>query len=120
MTKVLLEGKQALLLAEGCKIDLRMKEDKKRLDAIKEELDLKEAGTYRNEIGDTLVISTQEKKSEIDPKKLFTIMDKKGIKDKFWNVIKVQITELKKVVPESAIAKMHYSLDSIIKYSFKH
>ena len=115
----IMKGKKALLIAEGCKLNTQKKAVVKRLDEIKVEIDLAEDGTYKNEAGDVLVISSSDKFSDIEPKKVMAYLKKNDMKARFSEVIKVQITPLKKIVPESIIDKWKVALDPVIKFSWK-
>ncbi|MDP8268217.1 MAG: hypothetical protein P9L97_05760 [Candidatus Tenebribacter davisii] len=115
----LMKGKKASLIAEGCKLNKIKKDTTKRLDEIKAEIELTKKGTYKNEAGDQLVISESEKFSEIEPKKVIAYLKKNDMSARFPETIKVQITALKKIVPESIIAKWRIALDPIIKFSWK-
>ena len=115
----LLENSKGLLLAEGCKLDKRKKAAEKRLKEIKKELDLTQKGDYTNRSGNIVKVTVVPKKSDIDPKRLHSLLVKKKMISRFWSCIKVQLTPLKKVIPESAIEKMQEDLDDIIKCSFK-
>jgi len=116
---ILLEGDDALLLAEACKLNKEKKAAEKRIKKIKTELGLKDAGEYVNKAGDTLVLSLADKFTEIDPEKLFAKFVKNRKKKKFWTVVKVQLGALEKVVPASSIKKMREKLDPTKKWSFK-
>ena len=119
MTTKLIKGKKALLLAEGCKLNKIKKDAEKRLKEIKIEIDFKKDGTYKNEAGDELVVSESEKFSDIQPKKVLVYLKKMKMMSRFPEVIKVQITPLKKIIPESTYAKWRTKLDPIIKFSWK-
>ena len=115
----LMKGKKALLLAEGCKLNKVKKDAEKRLKEIKTEIELEKEGTYKNEAGDQLIVSVTEKFSDITPKKVMDYLKKMKMGSRFPETIKVQITPLKKIVPESVIAKWRTPLDPTIKYSWK-
>ena len=118
-TTYMLEGKNALLLAEGAKLNKIKKEAEKRLTEIKKELGIKEPNTYKNEAGDALVVSIMDKNSDIEPKKVMAYLKKMKMTARFPEVIKVQLTPLRKIVPESVIEGWQIKLDPIIKYSWK-
>jgi len=115
----MLEGKNALLLAEGVKFNKIKKDAEKRLSEIKEKIGIKEEGIYKNEVGDILDVSVMDKNSDIEPKKVLAYLKKMKMTSRFSEVIKVQITPLKKIVPESVIEGWQIKLDPIIKYSWK-
>jgi len=115
----LMKGKKALLIAEACKLDKQKKAAEKRIKEIKAEIDLNKDGTYKNEAGDSLVISSAEKFTDIEPKKVMAYLKKMKMQARFSETIKVQITPLKKLVPESTIATWRKPLDPTIKYSWK-
>ena len=115
----MLEGKNALLLAEGVKFNKIKKDAEKRLSEIKEKIGIKEEGIYKNEVGDILDVSVMDKNSDIEPKKVLAYLKKMKMTSRFSEVIKVQITPLKKIVPESIIEGWQIKLDPIIKYSWK-
>ena len=110
-----LTDKQALLIAEGCKKHKEMKAAEARLAAIKEELDLPK-GKYVNNAGDSLTITSEDKYTEIDPEKLYMQFVKNNKIRQFWSVVKVQITPLGKIIPESSISKMRDKLDPTTKW----
>lgn len=118
MAKIL-KGKKALLLAEGCKIKKELKIKEERLNEIKNEININESGTYRNEAGDELVIAETEKFSEISPGTVLTYLKKKKMSNRFPEIVKVQITPLKKIVPESMINRWRTPLDSILRWTWK-
>lgn len=115
----LLKGEQALLLAEACKIDKEKKEKEARIAEIRIEIKLKKAGTYKNQAGDMLTIAETEKWTDIDPLKLKNYLKRNNSLSKFFGLVKVQMTPLKKLVPETAINKMRSKLDSSLRWSFK-
>jgi hypothetical protein len=115
----ILEGKKALLLAEACKLNKIKKDAEDRLKEIKTELDLKEAGKYKNEAGDRLTIAETEKFSEINPKTVFDHMKKERMLVHFPSVVKVQITPLKKVVPETIFNRWRKKLSPTLRWAFK-
>ena len=114
-----LKGKKALLIAEGCKLNKIKKDAEKRLKQIKNELDITVEGTYKNEANDTLVVSIADNFTDIDPMKVLAYLKRIKMAGRFTETIKVQITPLKKIVPESIIAKWRSSLDPTTKFSFK-
>ena len=113
------KGKKALLVAEGCKLNKEKKGIDTRLAEIKDELSLKVAGTYTNEAGDKLVISETEKFTDIQPKSVMNYLKKNKMASRFPETVKVQITALKKLVPETVIQKWRTSLDSTLRWSWK-
>lgn len=123
--EILLKGEKAELLAEACKLDKEIKKSKKRLDKIKVLLDLDKtkdlvkAGEYVSEAGAKLVITHAEKFTDVDPEKLYNLFVKNRKKKKFFTVVKVNLTNLKKLIPESSIKKLRSPLDSTVKWSFK-
>jgi len=115
----LLKGRKALLLAEGCKLKKEIKARDSRLREIKDEIGLHEANTYRNEAGDELVIAQTEKFSEISPRTVLTYLKKKKMSNRFPEIVKVQITALRKVVPDSMVDSWRNSLDSVLRWTWK-
>lgn len=115
----LLEGKDAVLLAEACKINADKKDLEEKLKKIKEELCLNTKGKYTNLDGDIVTISVTAKKSEIDPKIAYDYFKKRKILNRFWSCLKVQLTPLKKVVPSNIIESWRFDLDPIIKHTFQ-
>ena len=116
---ILLKGEEALILAECCKYSKEQKEAEKKLKKAKAKLELLAKGEYINGAGDTLVISEAKKKSDIDPKELFFKLRRKGVVKKFFDCVKVNVTDLKKILALSEIEKMQEDLDPIKRYSFK-
>jgi len=114
----ILKGKKALLLAEACKIGKEIKDKTKRLNTIKEELDLKK-GSYENEANDTLNIGESDKMSPIDPKKAFLYMKKNDLRAEFWKCVKIQLRELRKQVPEKVVSKWERKIGTTQKWMFK-
>lgn len=122
MTTELIKGKRALLIAEGCKLNKEKKAVEARLKEIKKELEesgIDMAGTYTNEAGDSLNISETEKFTDIDPKKVLNWLRKNKLTSQFPDTVKVQITPLKKLVPESVYSKWRSPLDSVLRWSWK-
>ena len=115
----ILKGRKALLLAEGCKIKKEMKILDERLKEIRSELDIDFADTFRNEAGDELVISETEKFTEISPKRVLNYLKKNQMTSRFPETVKVQITSLKKLVPESVINRWRKPLDPILRWTWK-
>lgn len=113
------KGKKALLIAEGCKLNKTKSDAEKRLKEIKIEIDITSEGTYKNDAGDVLVVSESDNFSDIEPKKVLAYLKKMKMAARFPEVIKVQITALKKLVPETVIAKWRTPLDPTIKFSWK-
>jgi predicted DNA-binding antitoxin AbrB/MazE fold protein len=116
---MILKGKKALLLAEGCKIKKNMKAEEKRLAEIKKEMNIKKDGNYSNEAGDTLNVAKSENFTDIEPRKLLDYLKKNGLSRRFFSLVKVQITETRKVVPESIMDKMRSKLDPTFRWTFK-
>ncbi len=116
---IVLEGENALLLAEACKLNKEKKAAEKRIKKIKTLMDLDKAGEYENKAGDKLVLTHADTFTEIDPKELFEKFVKNKKKEKFWTVVKVHLASLKKIVPESAIEKLRENLDPTEKWTFK-
>lgn len=115
----LLEGDDALLLAEACKLDKTKKVAEKRLKVIKIALGLDTKGEYTNKAGDLVTVSVSPKKSDVDPMELQKKLKEQKKESKFWSCVKVQLTPLKKVLVQDEIDKMQFDLDDIIKCSFK-
>ena len=115
----MLKGKKAVLLAEGCKLKKEIRAREERLKEIKKQINLKETGTYRNEAGDTLVVSETEKFTDIAPKNVLNYLKKNGMISRFPEVVKVQLTPLRKLVPEKVINRWRKPLGSITRYSWK-
>ena len=115
----MLKGRKALLLAEGCKIKRQMKMHEERLKEIRSELGFDSAGIYRNEAGDELVISETEKFTEISPKSVLNYLKKNNMASRFPETVKVQITPLKKLVPETVINRWRKPLDPILRWTWK-
>jgi len=116
---ILLKGKKALLLAEGCKLTKTKKNAEKRIKEIRKEIDLNKAAEYINDANDKLVISESDKFSDVDPKKLYNKFKTKKMITKYFTIVKVQIGPLEKLMPKSIIAKMRTKLDPIEKWSWK-
>lgn len=115
----MLKGRKALLLAEGCKLRKEAKVIEGRLAEIKAEMNINTAGTFRNEAGDELVISETAKFSEISPGTVLSYLKKKRMSNRFPEIVKVQITALKKVVPESVVDKWREPLDAVMRWNWK-
>ncbi len=117
MTKIL-SGNKALLLAEACKLNKEAKEITKRLSEIKTELDL-DVGSFSNEAKDTVTISESVKMSPIEPKKVFLYMKKNDLRAEFWKCVKIQLTELRKQVPEKIVTKWERKIGTTKRWVFK-
>lgn len=113
------KGKKALLLAEGCKLNKVKKDAEKRLKEIKEEIDIAVEGTYTNEVGDKLVVSESDNYTDIDPKDVKMYLKNNKMLKRFSETIKVQLTPLKKLVPESVYDTWRSKLDPTLKFSWK-
>lgn len=118
MTKTL-KGRKALLIAEGCKLRKEGKVIETRLGEIKKELAFAAPGTYQNEAGDIVQIGRTEKFTEISPKEVLSYLKKRKMTDRFPEIIKIQITALRKIVPESIIEKWRKPLDPIFRWTWK-
>ncbi len=114
----ILKGKKALLLAEACKLNREKKEIDGRIKVIKDELNLKK-GSYSNEANDSLTIAESDKMAPIEPKKVFLYMKKHDLRAEFWKCIKIQLTELRKQVPEKAITKWERNIGTTQRFTFK-
>lgn len=120
MTKeIMLKGDKALLLAEAVKLNKEKNQCEDRISAIKVKMGVMTAGTYTNQAGDKLVISEIERYAEIDPKKVMDYLRKQKLVSQFPSTVKVQITPLKKLVPQATIAKWRKFVDSSLRWSFK-
>lgn len=116
-----LADNSALLLAEACKLNKEGKVIEKRISEIKVALGKLKlaAGKYVNDAGDTLGISETPKFEDLNPKTVFDYLKKNKLMVHFPNVVKVQMTELKKVVPELVIKRWQKPLDPIQRWTFK-
>jgi len=117
----ILKGREAILLAEACKLDTQKKAAEERIKAIKEELTALgiSKGKYKNEAGDSLTIAETEKWTDINPKTVFEYLKKERMLTHFPSTVKVQLTPLKKIVPETVIARWRKPLDPITRWSFR-
>jgi len=115
----LLTGEQGKLLKKGAVLKQQIKDIEAELEEVKNKLDLS-IGTYRtpdNVI--RLVIGSTKRYSEIDPHLVFKYMKKEGMLKHFWTCVKVQLTLLKKQVPETRITKWRKELDPSKRWSWK-
>lgn len=119
MAKIKLEGEKALLLAEACKVDEKIKILQTKLKELKEGLDLDEPGTYVNDVNDTLVLGQTIKYSEIAPKSVMAYLKKNKMASRFPETVKVQLTPLKKLVPEPVIDRWRHEIGKSLRWSFK-
>jgi hypothetical protein len=115
----LVKGKKALLLAEGCKLNKQKKEIENRLKEIKTEIDFKIPNTYRNEAGDELVLSETERFTDVLPEDVRSYLKKNRLGKHFFGCVKVNITSLKKVMPETVINAYRKPLDSVMRFTWK-
>lgn len=115
----MLKGRKALLLAEGCKLRKQGKAIDERLREIKREIGFTTPGTYRNEAGDELVLSSTDKFSEIAPRDVLTYLKRKQMSNRFPELVKIQVTALRKVVPDSMVDKWRTVIDTTLRWSWK-
>ena len=110
----------AQLINAGAKLDEKIKALTKEFKEIKE--DLKERldkGTYVTKGGRSLTISCSKKYSDIPPEKAKEALRKKRLGRNFLNCVKVNLTELRKLLSDADIKELRVSAGSIIKMSFK-
>jgi len=114
-------GKKGLLLAEGCKLNKEKKEIDKRLKEIKGELTgfINEDGSYTNAAGDILVVAAKEQYTEIDGKEVLSYLKTQKMGKRVWEVLKVQVTPLKKLVPDEVIDGMRSIKSVSLSFCFK-
>lgn len=115
----LLTGDNALLLAEGCKLNKQKKDIDKRLAEIKKSLNLEIAGDYSNLVGDEVNFALIPKLTDPDPKEFHSLMKSKKLTKFFWGCVKVGLTEAKKYVTEKELNNLRTELDPVKKYTFK-
>jgi hypothetical protein len=112
-------GNRAVLLAEACKLTKAKKEAEERIKEIKEELGPLEAGDYINKAGDILSIIESQNYTELNPKQVLEWLKKQRMGKLFFTVVKIQLTPLKKVMPETQINKLRNATTKTFRYSFK-
>ena len=95
-------------------LDTEIKEKKKVLDGVKEELKAVAQGEGKKSLSGELaeVSFIGETQTNIDPKDLFTLMVDLDMEDEFWKLVKVNITDAKEKLGE-------LSLDSIASRNVK-
>ena len=118
MSDIILKGEKAKLLKKGVALKQKIKDNTEALEKIKKELNLSEIGTYTNKNGDKLKITSVTGYSEIDPFLVFKHMKKNSMKKNFWKCVKVQLTELKKHVPEKKIEKWRKKLNDTSRWTW--
>jgi hypothetical protein len=114
-----LVGKRGLLLAEGCKLSKEKKEIENRIKEIKKGLRISEAGSYTNDAGDVLVVAASEQYTEIDGKEVLAYLKTQKMGKRVWECLKVQVTPLKKLVPDEVIDKLREVKGISLRYCFK-
>ena len=119
MDETLLHGEQGRLLKKGVKIKTAIKKLEKELDTVKTKLDIKVKGKYFNSSDDTLTISEAETYTAVDPHILFKHMKKAKDLKNFWICVKVQLTTLKKYVPENTYNKWRKKGGNTQKWTWK-
>ena len=113
------DDKQSLLLAEASKLNKAKKEIEDRLKEIKILFGPLAKGRYKNAAGDELTISETERFTEISAKTLFDYLKKNKLMVHFPALVKVQITPLKKVVPESVFSRWRKPLVNTTRWIFR-
>ena len=96
--KVKVSGEKAKLIEEGVKIKVRMKEDEKRIAAIKTELGYKSAGVYVTAKGAVLDIAENNSPAVIPPKVVLAELKKKRLGPRFGECVKIVIKNLESVI----------------------
>jgi len=113
------DDRQSLLLAEASKLNKTKKEIEDRLKEIKKDFGPLAKGKYKNNAGDELTISETLKFTEISSRTLFDYLKRNKLMTHFPSLVKVQLTPLKKVVPETVYSKWRKPLDSIMRWNFR-
>jgi hypothetical protein len=118
---MILKKDKAILLHRAAAIKSEIKELEKEFKKVKKQLDLNKKGTYTTKLKDpvTLVIGETKNYSDIDSHLLFKYMKEQKQLKHFWGCVKVQMTNIKKFVPESRFSAWRKELDPILKWSFK-
>lgn len=117
----ILTGEKAKLLTKAGNLKKQIKLMEKELGEVRKELNLKEVGEYTTTKENPIVLTISETKAytEIDSLLLFRYMKEQKQLKHFWKCIKVQLTTLKKYVPESRYDTWRKPLDPILKWTFK-
>lgn len=118
MSKKLI-GKRGLLLAEGCKLGKEKKAIDERMKEIKKSLKINEAGSYTNAAGDVLIVAAYEQFTEIDGKEVLDYLKTQKMGKRIWECLKVQVTPLKKLIPDEVIDGMRSVKGISLRYCFK-
>jgi hypothetical protein len=110
----------ANLINAGAKLDENIKALTKEFKAIKDELkDKLDKGTYVTSKGRALTISCSKKYSDIQPEKAKEALRKKRLGRNFMHCVKVNLTELRKLLTDADIKNLRVAAGSIVKMSFK-
>lgn len=119
MANIKLVGPKAKLVNEACEIKDTIKTGEKRLAEIKKALGYKAEATYVTLKGCTLTIGKMRVYEEITPKKLADYLKKKNKLGSFYDCVKVNLTDTRKVVPEEDLEKLRPELASSTKWTYK-
>ena len=119
------------VIDQAANLDAELKAIEKLLKPLKEEIKVYAKGCYTDDeiaAGVTISgttgavkVSASEKRADPNPQKVFKMMVDKGIGDKFPDVVKVQITALKKfsgVFTDTELNKLRPFESWVIKQNF--
>jgi len=109
---VKVKGKIAKLIDSGCEHKQLVDQYTDELKQIKElilkglteKVGLDIANTYITENSNTLKIAESKAFEDIDPKTAFVMLHDAGRSDAFWAMVKVSMTEARKVFDETELA----------------
>jgi len=110
----------AKLINEGALLDTEIKKLAKDFKEVKSELDDElDKGTFVTSKGHALTISCSKRYSDIAPEEAKTALRKKRLGKNFMNCIKVNLTELRKLLTDEEINKLRVAAGNTTKMSFK-
>ena len=117
--KVILGGKNAILLADACRLNLEKKAIEEKIAAIKVKMNLKKAGKYANAAGDELRLAAVETWTDIDPVKFYKELVARKLGNIFPSLVKINVAPAVKILGEDTVNKLRTQGDDSLRWTFK-
>ena len=115
---MILNGKKGELIDEGSRLNAEKKIIEDRLKEIKAELSELPPDKYESEMG-VVIVSESEQFENIAPKTVLNYLKKNKMVSHFPDTVKVNVTALKKVVPEVVFNKWRKPKGKVKRFTFK-
>lgn len=114
-----INGAEGKLVSKGAELDKEIKRLTTELSDIKEKMTTWKTGKYITSSGSSVTISETDKYSEIDPAAAKQALRDKRLGQFFLKCIKIQVTELGKLLSDVELNSLREKVGKVRKCSFK-